>query len=683
MRDKNSEVRSQKSECRAARLLAALLISATAFAQETTPPAKAEEQAKPAAEAPKAEEKSPVPSAEQWLTGSFEFGYRWVTDVRGSVPTYRTVVNLGEGSKLTGLDFTITDPKHRLFDRLDARANGWGGDPYNTAHLDFQKRGLWTFSADYRNIAYFNALPSYANPFAPKGFDEQAFDIRRRSGYANLQFFPGKHIMPYLSFDRNSGYGHGVTTWVQDSNDEFAVPTLLRDSTNSYRGGVRVEYNRFHITLEQGGTTFKDDDSTRATGVSVGDRTTPILGATEVLNTFRQAYGVRGSSVYSKVLATARPFHWVDLYGQYLWSKPKIDARYFDVANGNFALLSSLLVYGSQFDLSTSSANAPHTLANAGIELRPRKRLRIIETWMTNRYHDAGFGALTEQILLAPGTGPSTANVLSTPEAVNFNREQVEAIFDVTSKIAVRGGYRYEWGDATVRAGRLDPAGPLQSRELVRNVGMAGATVRPTQKLSLNVDYEGAVTDQNYFRTSLYNYNKMRARAKYQATGSLWIQANFALLDNQNPTAGINYDFRSRDNSLSVYWTPNGGKRISMMAEYDRATLRSRIDFLLLPFLTPTVSEYRENGHLATSAIDFVLPAIGGMAPKLSVGGSLFVSVGTRPSEYYQPLGRLSLPLHKHVQWNTEWRWYGFGENYYQYEAFRAHTFMTGIRVDR
>jgi hypothetical protein len=315
--------------------------------------------------------------------------------------------------------------------------------------------------------------------------------------------------------------------------------------------------------------------------------------------------------------------------------------------------------------------------------VRPFRRLRIIDSFTTNRYHDAAFGVLTEQILLTPTSGPAIVEALNTRQVVNYNQEQVEAIFEVTNRISVRGGYRYVWGDATVRAGQLDPTGPLTSRELRRNVGLAGATVRPWQKLSLNFDYEGAATDQDYFRTSLYNYNRMRARARYQASGSLWLQANFALLDNQNPTAGINYDFRTRDNSLSVTWTPNSGKRISVMAEYDRSSLRSRINFLLLPFLTPTVSVYRENGHTASSAIDLVLPAVGGVTPKLTVGGSLFVSAGTRASQYYQPMGRLSLPLHKNVQWNTEWRWYGFGEQFYGYEAFRAHTFMTGIRVSR
>ena len=37
-------------------------------------------------------------------------------------------------------------------------------------------------------------------------------------------------------------------------------PLHCRDSTDNYRGGVRFELNRFHVTLEQGGTTFKEDD---------------------------------------------------------------------------------------------------------------------------------------------------------------------------------------------------------------------------------------------------------------------------------------------------------------------------------------------------------------------------------------------------------------------------------------
>ena len=156
------------------------------------------------------------------------------------------------------------------------------------------------------------------------------------------------------------------------------------------------------------------------------------------------------------------------------------------------------------------------------------------------------------------------------------------------------------------------------------------------------------------------------------------------MLDNQNPSPGIQYDFRSRDNSLAVYWTSGGGKHVSVMAEYNRSTLSSSINYLLLPFYTPSVSIYRDNAHTATSMVDIVLPAIGGVAAKLSAGGSLFISSGIagdaatisrwaacrcRSTSTYNgtPSGAITASASRCIC----------------YEGFRAHTFMTGLRVSR
>ena len=663
----------------------------SAAAAKTDTPAAAKTDTPAAAKTDTQAAASPAPSTEEpWINGSFDFGYRWVA-LGGSPQSYRSVVNLGEGPKLIGLEFTILNPKKRGFDRLSARANGWGGDPYNTAHLDVSKRAIYDFSADYRDIAYFNALPTFANPLAPAGFNEQSFDTHRRMAKIDLTLFPGRHVIPYLSFDRNSGYGHGVTTWVQDANDEFAVPTLQRDSSNNYRGGVRLEFNRYHLTLEEGGTTFKNDDQASASGVNPGDRTTLLSGQTLVLNTLQQAYGIRGTSKYSKLLVTVSPSSWIDLSGQFLYSEPKTNIQYTDGAVGNFALLSSLLFYSGQRDLGTGAANAPHVSGNAGFELRPFKRLRIVESWITDHYHDAAFSLVAEQILFTgtlPGErtgtipGQTLTSAMNALEVVNNNQEQVDVLLDVTSKLTLRGGFRHVWGDASVRAGLIDPLGPQIGGELSRNVGLAGLTFRPSQRFSLNLDYEGAATDRTYFRTSLYNYQRVRARARYQLNAALSVQANFTLLNNQNPTPGIQNDFQSRDNSVSLYWTPGGGKRISVVAEYDRSSMRSNVDYLGL-FFAPGVSSYLDNAHTASSTVDLALPTIAGMAPKISMGGSLMISNGTRSSRYYQPLGRLSLPLQKHVSWNTEWRWYGFGEQLYLFEGFRAHVFMTGLRLTK
>jgi hypothetical protein len=651
--------------------------SAGQAAAATAPPA-AEVQAA-AAPAP-APADNPAPAATEDFHGSIDFGYRWLGDVHGSMDQYRSVVDLAQGPRLFGLEFTLTDPSKRFFDQLNVRAYGWGGEPYRSAHVDARKQTLYDFNFDYRDIAYFNAVPSFANPGAPGGVNEQSFDIHRRTLSAGLDLFPGAHFIPYLAFDHNAGAGSGIETWVQDSNNEYAVPTLLSDSTENYRGGVRIEYSRFHLTLEEGGTTYKDNDQASDATLLTGDNPVPIFGQTLSLSSLQQAYGIRGHSIYSKVLFTSNVTSWFDVYGQFLYSEPKTDIHFSEVAGGNFLDISQLLFYSGLVTMGTGTDNQPHTTGNIGFELRPFRRLRMIESLMTDRYHDAAAPDIAITGIVGPGVifTPQTEPTAFT-EYVNYNQQQIDVLYDVTNRLTLRGGWRHVWGDAQTLAGELSPAGPYASGQLKRNTGLGGLTYRALDKLTINLDFEGASSDDIYFRTSLNDYKKGRARARYQVAKALALQANFQVLNNQNPAPGINYSFQSRDNALSIFWTPDSGKRISLMGEYDRSTLSSNIDYLTLPFLTSAVSQYRDNAHTATSALNLAIPGV--KDGKLTLGGSLFVSSGSAPSRYYQPLVRLSLPVYKHVSWNAEWQYYGYGESFYLYEGFRTNSFITGIRV--
>ena len=117
--------------------------------------------------------------------------------------------------------------------------------------------------------------------------------------------------------------------------------------------------------------------------------------------------------------------------------------------------------------------------------------------------------------------------------------------------------------------------------------------------------------------------------------------------------------------------------------DYTRATVRSNILYLVPQNLSPAESIYRENAHLASAIVDVALPGYRKLAPKLSLGGSLLISSGSRPTSYYQPLVKVSVPVSEHVAWVSDWRYYGFGESLYAYEAFRTHTFTTGLRFTR
>ena len=172
-------------------------------AGQTKTPAT-DQTAAPAADQPKDHAAPPPPAAPagtEWITGSVDIGYRFVTDVAGSDAAYRSVVDLGQGPRLLGLNVTIEDPSKRFFDKLTISGMGWGGDPYTTAHVDAVKHRVYRLVFDYRDMAYFNALPTFANPFAGNGIflDQQSFDIRKRMANFELELRPGTRVDPVFA----------------------------------------------------------------------------------------------------------------------------------------------------------------------------------------------------------------------------------------------------------------------------------------------------------------------------------------------------------------------------------------------------------------------------------------------------------------------------------------------------
>jgi hypothetical protein len=655
-------------------------------AQPATPQPAAPAAAKPdTAAAAKADAPSPVPTDTSWLTGSIDAGYRWQSGVGGNSDTYRSIVNLGSGPKLLGADFTITDPKHRLFDRIQVRAYGWGDEPYSTFHLDAKKTKRYDFNADYRDIAYFNYLPSYADPLLSRGviLNEQSFDTRRRFGSFSLDLLPGNWLTPYLTYDRDAGSGAGATVFVTDAN-EFPVPNTLRDRTNLYRGGVRIELKRVHLTLEEGGTVFQNDQTLyQAPGsTNYGNLAPPFFGQTIDLTNLLAAYGIRGTSAYTKGLLTANVTPWLDVYGQFLYSEPKTNVNYRQYDTGNLAVSSQLLFYTSQQYLVSAAAQSPHTTGSFGVEIRPFRRVRIVESWLTDRLHDSG-SANSNQILAGSGPSAQMAALLTSSLVNNYSQQEIDLFYDPTSKLVLHGGYRYVWGaanDAFLVAAGLASA---DRGKLRRNVGIGGIAFHPTQKISVSGDVEGASSGGAYFRTSLYNYQKVRAKARYQATTSLSVSADFSFLNNQNPLPGIKYDYQAHQESLSFLWSPKSGKNWDLQGSYSRSTMYSRIGYLEPEFLAPQMSIYRDNAHTATGLFSANLPGYSGLTPKITAGASFFISSGSRPTSYYQPFAKLYLPVRKNLTLFTEWTYYGYGEAFYLYEGFRSHSLTTGLRFTR
>lgn len=645
------------------------------------PPAAATQSSAPAPDS-----SSPVPSEEPRLTGYIDLGYRWLTGVGGSLDTYRSIVNLGAGPKLLGADFSIINPTHHLYDRIDVRANSWGDDPSQSLHVSVRKLKLYDFNADYRDIAYFNYLPSYANPLlSSQGLilNEQSFDTRRRIGAYSLDILPQSWIVPYIAYEHDGGSGTGATAFISDA-DEFPVPYTTFDRTDLYRGGVRIERKRFHLTLEAGGTTFGNNQQLyQNTGqTNYGNVLAPYLGQDLHLNNLTASYGITGSSVYGKGLLTANLTSFLDVYGQFLYSEPKTDASYSQYNTGNFVLQNQLLFYTGQQFLLAAASTYPHVTGSAGVEVRPFRGIRIVDNWMTDRLHVAGASSSNS---LLTGSTPATqisAGLLSSIYT-NYDQNEVDVFFDISKKFVIHGGYRYVWGEANNVV--LPPAGlpTPDNGKLRRNVGLGGITFRASQKLMLTGDAEGASSGGVYFRTSLYDYQKIRAQARYQLTDTLSLTADFTLLNNQNPLPAVNSDFFATQESGSLLWSPRGGKNWTIQGSYSRSSIYSNIGYLEPQTLTPGQSLYRDNAHAATALITGNLKHYFGLAPTVTAGGSLLISNGSRPTEYFQPFAKFMLPVYKHVEWFGEWTYYGYGEAFYLYEGFRSHLVTTGVRLTR
>jgi hypothetical protein len=196
-------------------------------------------------------------------------------------------------------------------------------------------------------------------------------------------------------------------------------------------------------------------------------------------------------------------------------------------------------------------------------------------------------------------------------------------------------------------------------------------------QLNITGDYEGAGTDKAYFRTSLYGYQRGKLRGSYQLSPSIAFAAEFSALSNQNPAPNINYDYLAMLTSASVLWSPKAEGPFSVQAGYTRSTIRSDIEYLAPQDLLPERSFYRDNAHSIHALVDLTEGAFHGRKSKISVGGMFFLSSGSRPSNYFQPTGRVVVPIHKGVDWVSEWTYHGYGETFYTYEAFRAHLITT------
>jgi hypothetical protein len=587
--------------------------------------------------------------AQEPLTIDVDVRNRFVTGDSGQ--TYRSIVNLSEGLRLYSADVL-----YQAKDRIDLSVHNWG-DPDSDLLFKLSRPQWYDVDLRYSTLAYFNNLFSYANPLLAQGVmtSQQAIDLRRRQLDFDFRFKPRSRITPFLSVLRTSGDGHGITPFV-GSGDEFPVPTTFSDTMTTVRGGLEFRARHWSAVIEEGRTGY-DDEQNLDSGFNPGNRPDTL-----VLNQLTERYRGSGAGWFSRGVFQADPLKQLAFSGHFIYSHPHMNVTHDLGAQGVFSDPNTLRPYTSLVEESIAGANQPHTSGSWSTEFRPLEHWRIRNNWYSDAF----------QVSAASPTTPmlTTAQAARGMLNLRYDQSETEISGDIGNILTIRGGYRYVRSDADLPPPSVVyPLSPTDAR-IRRHVALAGATLTLWKgRARVHTDYERSPGGETYFRTGLQDYYKFSIQGRIRLTNTLQITAVHKTLSNHN----IGIDYSNSQTAMSVEWTPDHGKRLTFVGDYSRETIRSNAIIINPTDFQPAFSNYDDRGNHANGYAELRL--MGGAV--LHAGGAISDTVGTRPTRYYNPQGRLTVPVTRRVGFVAEWRWYDF----HSVEEFRTHTVSMGAQI--
>ncbi|MBI4474128.1 MAG: hypothetical protein HY646_15770, partial [Acidobacteria bacterium] len=325
-----------------------------------------------------------------------EIGYRWISQA-GNRDMYRSMINLGEGPKVlrSSLSLRSNYGSGTLFDRLDLSIDNWGGDPYNTMRLSFSRMDLYEFRATYRNLNYYNFIPSFSNPLLASGnmLGQHSLNVTHRTTDLELKLFPRSRVRPFVGYARSSGFGPGYTTF-RSAGNEFLLDTRWQYGADDYRGGIELSLPRLTLTVEQGYRFLRNDTSVSRTDFTSGNNSRTFLGQKVVLDSLDRGYHDRTKIPFSKLGAKFAPWSQLELTARYVYSQASVDSTFSQIDAGNLISLDEMLAYQSAADSYNARAKRPGHTGGFTITYSPFSRLTLLNNFDSRSYHISGGAVL-------------------------------------------------------------------------------------------------------------------------------------------------------------------------------------------------------------------------------------------------------------------------------------------------
>jgi len=647
---------------------------------------------------------APTPDAEAAATGgdfanynivnSFELGYRWrVAD--GSVDTYRSDVNYGDGIRLLASNLSIhsKDGHGRWFDEILLSTSGLGNDPYQTASLRIEKNRLYRYDMLWREDDYYNP------GLLISGGDHLMVTVRGLQDHS-LTLFPQSHIQVDLGYSRNTQNGPALSTVQAFDTFSSAFPVFenVKQQWNEYRVGVLADWAGFRLIARHTWDFFKDDS-----GYSfAGAESSGVTGDATVLQQFARADPNHGSN----------PGWFGNLYGsRKYWA---LNARLtYNLGQGGFAMnelttgLNSMGAADNRQIVVNGSAQRPVVAGDVNFSLFPTTRLTIVSN---TAVHDTRIDGDSYFTQFDNGTGSNTT--------LNFKFLGVRTVSNSTDL-----NYRFtNWFSAY--AGFTDSSRQIRFLEAFQfpavagsavndfyqqeshlNAGSLGVRFRPLQPLTINLEGEVGHADHPLTPMSDRNYRTLGGRIQYRRK-RLQLSTGYRELYNENaPLSFETYSSRSRQYNAAAslalrdWLTFDAGYSklhldtvggLAFFAGVQSPQLQTSYDSIYISNIHAANAGLRLAFH---SRADLYLGYTitkdtgDGRASAVPPGvtdpiATLLDSVQTFPLTYQSPMARLSVRIAPKVRWNCGWQFYGYGALFQLLgydENFHAHTGYTSI----
>ena len=588
-----------------------------------------------------------------------EVGYRSL-DLNGSDAMYRTQINEQSGFLIRAFSYSTNDfGNANVMDQFRLDVSELGNTPAGSLRLQFGKTDLYRFTLGYRRTRDFSANPAYANPFADQGVgvSQHTYARTRNLVDADLEFFPGGRISPFIGLSYNRWNGPGTTTY-HVGQDEFLLDQSFTDRDHEIRVGSGFNLGNYYGSVTQGWRKFRTSDRIAlAPGAGAGN-TGGILGRDINASTINRNDKSSGSTPFTSIYLGGQVVSRVKLIGDFVRFSADSKGNETENDTGSFASFAIGRFFNGISEDATSRAKNTTWRGGARAEVTLTDKLDLLAGYQ-REHRDLDGEALINTIYLQSTTF-SGADLKDLPVLLNANNsmQRKEELLDVALQARSFGPFSFRAGWSTTKQD-VDLT-PDLSEIVVPGSNQGGAYQRRINTADLNgtfaksgfmlgAAYRKDSADDPIFRTDYLDRDRIRVRAGWLAPSNfIRVGVTAEQTKQDNDRSDIQYNAKFRNYLADVEVTPRSF--ITIRAGAGRFRTDTSIIYLRPELLVPDVSTHRENGKSYEGGIGLFVKKI-----NIDADAARFDNSGTTPFKIDRWRARVSYDFVARAGIAAEW----------------------------